>query len=108
MPIDPIMPLVYVQDMGPTAKLVHDAAVRPEAAQAMAKSMAEEMLREQSKQVQKLEENEMASGISDEDGGSGGKGQQQSGNRRRSEEEPDETLSQGYDPFVGKLVNKKV
>ena len=105
MPIDPIMPLVYVQDMGPTAKLAHDAAIRPEVA--MAKAMAEEMLREQTKQVEKPQDTEPSTVIADEDKGSGAQDPQHQGRRQRQKDEED-TPPQNLDPFVGKLINRKV
>jgi len=107
MTIDPILPILAVQDMGPTAKLAHDVAVRPEMAQAMAKDMAEAMLREQSKQVQKLEDTELTNSVTDEDGRNR-QGQQAPGERRRQEEDDEPPQPQLHDPFVGKLVNKKI
>jgi len=107
VPVDSIMPLVAVQDMGPTAKLVHDASVRPEAAQAMSKVIAEEMLREENKQVQKSEPGEQASGINTEDGG-GGRGAMFQGRRQARKDKEDPPPSESKDPFVGKLVNRKI
>ena len=108
MPIDPILPLVYVQDMGPTAKLAHDVAVRPEMAQAIAKEAAEQSLREEAKQVQKTDETELSSTITDHDGHGGGQ-QSAYGERHRPEEDNDEEpLPSLAEPFVGKLVNKKI
>ena len=106
MPVDPIMPLVYVQDMGPAAKLVHDSSVRPDAAQAMAKIMAEEMLREENRQVQKSPPSEKSSDIDTEDGG-GGRGTYQENSQTRKDKE-DDLPSESGDPFVGKLVNRKI
>ena len=107
MPIDPIMPLVYVQDMGPTAKLAHDAAIRPEVAQAMARAMAEEMLREQAKQVEKSQDTEQSTVISDEEKGSGAHDPHFQGRRQRQKDEED-APPQNLAPFVGKLINRKV
>ena len=107
MPVDPIMPLVYVQDMGPTAKLAHDASVRPDAAQAMAKVMAEEMLREENKQVHKSQPGEQSSGINTEDGG-GGRGGMYQERRQAQEQEDENASSESDDPFVGKFVNRKI
>lgn len=106
MPVDPIMPLVYVQDMGPTAKLVHDSSVRPDTAQAMARIMAEEMLREETRQVQKSPPSEQSSDINTEDGG-GGRGTYQE-SRQAREDKDDALPSESGDPFVGKLVNRKI
>ena len=107
MPVDRIMPMVYVQDMGPTAKLVHDASVRPDAAQAMAKAMADEMAREEREQVQKSQPGEQSSGISaDKDGkGRGAMYQEQSQERKDEENDP---APEERDPFVGKLINRKI
>jgi hypothetical protein len=107
MPVDPIMPLTYMQDMGPTAKLVHDASVRPDAAQAMAKIMAEEMLREENKQVQKSQPGEQSTAINGE-GGGGGQGAMHQERRQAQEEKEDAPPSESADPFVGKLVNRKI
>ena len=106
MPIDPIMPLVYVQDMGPTAKLAHDVAARPEMAQAAAKTAAEESAREERQQVQKTEAGDQSGGIN-ADGGGGGGGAFADQNRKERQEE-DESSPEHSDPFVGKLVNRKV
>ena len=108
MSIDPILPILAVQDMGPTAKLAHDVAVRPEMAQAMAKDMAEAMLREQSKQVQRLEDPDLTSSVSTDEDGRNRQEQQAQGERRRQEEDDDPPQPQLNDPFVGKLVNKKI
>ena len=106
MPVDPIMPQVFVQDMGPTARLVHDASVRPDVAQAMAKIMTEETLREENKQIQKSQPNEQSGDINTEDGG-GGRGTYQENNQTREGNE-DALPTDSGDPFVGKLVNRKI
>lgn len=105
MTIEPIMPLVLVQDMGPTAKLAHDASVRPEAAQAMARVMAEELLREESKQVHKPEAGAQSDAIADENARDGA--QQQFSGKRHKRQEEEEPPPAGH-PFIGKLVDKKV
>ena len=107
MSVDPIMPLIYVQDMGPAAKLVHDASVRPDAAQAMTMVMHEQMLRDESKQVQKSQPGDRSFGINTEDGGGGGGGMSQDPRQARKDKE-DPAAPESADPFVGKLVNRKI
>ena len=107
MPVDGILPLVYVQDMGPTAKLAHDASVRPEATQAMAKVLADEMLREEKEQVQKSQPGEQSAAAgTDKDGQ--GRGAMQQEQRQAGQGEDNAPTPEGLDPFVGKLINRKI
>lgn len=107
MSINGTLPIVFVQELGPAARMAHEAAVRPEFAQAMAQQLAEAQLRHESQQIQKPSESEKGTLVSD-DGKGGSPGQQ--GQRRSSKEREKEAESSpsSESPFLGNLVNRKV
>lgn len=112
MSIDPTLPLIAAQQMGPAARVVIDAASHPEIAQNMSRVMTEAVLREQAQQVADVDSSSQSTAISEDAGGN----QQGFVPRRRRkpvpEEEPVEESvvccpsSEG--PFLGNLLNRKV
>ena len=108
MSIDPTIAVLYAQT-GYTARVVHEAATAPQAAVAMAKVMAEEMLRHEQKQVQRTEKGGEARVASD---GGQSPGQMPFGSRRRNRNpQPppeDDAPKPAEDALVGNLLNLKV
>lgn len=108
MSLDPTMAILYAQT-GYTARVAHEAATAPQTAGAMARVMAEELLRQEQRQVQRMEK-----GDEPRVAGEGGQhpGQTPFGSRRRNrrafvpseETAPEATLS----PLVGNFLNLKV
>jgi hypothetical protein len=109
MPIDPVLPLVYVQDMGPTAKAAHDASLRPEIAQLALQNLAEDKLREESRQVQQTERGELSGAIAgDRRGGGAFAGGNHRLRRQGEEKSEDDAADSRLAPHIGKLVNKTI
>lgn len=52
MPIEPIAPLLFIQQMGPAGKIIKDEATRPETSQAIFRQVVTEVLSQQGSQVQ--------------------------------------------------------
>lgn len=111
MSVNATLPLVYAQQQGPAGRLVHDVATQPEAAQAMARTVAEALLRAESEQVQKTTDPELSSSIRDEDQEREESRQQGRYRRKDAPEEPApdmETSPSVEGSFLGNLVNRKV
>lgn len=112
MSIDPTLPLLMAQQMGPNARVVLDVANHPEIAQNMSRVMTAAELREQAQQVADVSDSAQSSAVDDE---TGGKKQQFSSRRRRKalleEEQPEEIATSSPSsegPFLGNLLNRKV
>lgn len=55
MPIEPIAPLLFIQQMGPAGKIVKDVATHPEISQVTFRQVAAEVLSQQGAQVQNID-----------------------------------------------------
>lgn len=108
MSINSSLPIVFVQELGPAARLAHEAAVRPEFAQAVAQQVSDAQLRQEAKQIQKASESEPGTVVSEEgkEGGAGGYSGQQKPSRQPEKESESSPSAEG--PFLGNLVNRKV
>ena len=109
MPIDPTLPLLYAQQMGAGGRLVNEVATHPEAAQATARQMAEAVLRQESQQVQKMNDPELSGAIRDGEGEKGGAGGGRERSRREAgvEEEEPRTSPSSESALLGNLINRK-
>lgn len=108
MSIDPTIAVLYAQT-GYTARVVHEAATAPQTSVAMARVLADEMLRHEQQQVQRTEKGDEARVASD----SGrDPGQMPFGSRRRQRNPkppPEEEQPRGSEgPLIGNLLNLKV
>lgn len=107
-----IIPLLNAQQLGMSA-LAHGAAVMPEMAQATAKELALNLLRQESRQVQKPEKSTDATLVDEEGGGSNGgtagfrAGTRRSGGDAEAGDKQDDAPSSAS-PLVGNLLNVKV
>lgn len=110
MAIDPTLPLMFAQQMGPAARFVNDVATHPEVAQNMSRVMTEAVLKENSRQVATVDGGTQSSAISDESGGN----QQQFVPRRQKQpqeeqdEQPQESRPSCEGPYLGNLLNRKI
>lgn len=110
MAINPALPLMYAQQMGAGGRMVHEVATSPEATQAIARQMAETMFKEQSQQVQRLEDPALSGSIDERERSAKDQTPRQ---RRQQEQAPEETASSettpsSEGPFLGNLVNRKI
>ncbi|MEG1609941.1 MAG: hypothetical protein RR014_05250 [Bilophila sp.] len=111
MSVNATLPLLYVQQQGPTGRLVHDIATHPEASQAMSRHVAEALLRQESEQVQKTADPDLPSSIREEEQEQEESRQQGRNKRKDTPEEPPpnlETSPSVEGPLLGNLVNRKV
>lgn len=111
MSIDPTLPLMFAQHMGPAARLANDLATHPEMAQNMSRVATEAVLKEAAQQVGSVEVGAKSSAVDDETGGN----RQQFVPRRRKKPEPEEIVPEqpksspsSEGPFMGNLLNTKV
>lgn len=106
MSIIPTIPALFAQT-GYTARVAHEAATAPQTAQSMARVMAEELLRQEQKQVPVVDNTDEPR-IADR----GGQENRQTpfGNRRRNRQQhtEDPSPSPAEAPLVGNLLNIKV
>lgn len=107
MSIQAAVPLLFAQQMGPAGRLAHDVATHPEASQNMTRQMTEAMLRQESQQVQKLEDSDASPAIRDERKQRRGS-QEQEQQRRRKEEKEEDTQPLLEAPHLGLLLNCKI
>lgn len=107
MPINPL-PMLYAQQMGAGGRLVNEIATHPEATQAMARQMAEAVLRQESQQVQKLDDPELSAAIRDGEGRGGTARERRQRREEETAEEDRETSPSSEGAFLGNLVNRKV
>ncbi len=107
MSLSPVLPLLYVQELGPAGKQASDIATRPELASAMNKAMADELLKQEAQQVQKIDQSSNGVAITDDEEEKAKQNFSQQHSREKQEDEAEEA-SQSLDPFVGKLINKVV
>ena len=107
MSIEATVPILFAQQMGPAGRLAHNMAIHPEASQNMTSQMTEAMLRQQSQQVQKLEDSDDSPAIRDDQKQRRGSPEQEQ--RRRKEEEKEEDTSPLLEaPHLGLLLNCKI
>lgn len=111
MSIDSTMAFLYAQT-GLAAPLAHSADVAPHAAAAMSRSLAEEMARLESQQVEKTEKKKEGSRVGPD--GRQGQGGGMFGSRRRKRV-PFPGAADGEDdarpsgsPLIGNLLNVKI
>lgn len=109
MSIDPTIAMLYAQT-GYTARVAHDAVTGPQAAVAMSRVLAQEMVKQEQQQVQRMQNTGEARVATDDS--HEGSGQMPFGSRRRNrpprpEPETDEP-SPPDTPLVGNLLNLKV
>ncbi len=98
------IPLLFAQQIA-VAKVASDASHMPEMAQAAAKNVTQEMLRQEAREVQKPEESQGSSGVDDEpkeEGHSNAFLFQQ----KEKKEEPSAPSSDN--PLVGNLLHVKI
>lgn len=107
MSVQATLPLLLMQQMGPTGKLAHDQATHPEAVQSMNSQMAKAMLLQQTRQVQKLEDSDAMPSIRDQEKQRGDSAQQEQ-KRRAHEDEEEEGPPPIEDPLVGIVLNCKI
>lgn len=111
MAINPALPLMYAQQMGAGGRMVHEVATSPEATQAIARQMAETMFKEQSQQVQRMEDPALSGSIHErEHNAKDQTPRQQRRQQEQASEEPasPETTPSSEGPFLGNLVNRKI
>lgn len=111
MSIDPTLPLLVAQQMGPNARMVVDVANHPEIAQTMTRAMTALELHEKAQQVADVSDSAQSSAISDETGGN----RQEFVPRRHrahpaeeTSETPVESSPSSEGPFLGNLLNRKI
>lgn len=98
------IPLLFAQQIT-VAKVASDASHMPEMAQAAAKSMAQEMLRHEAREVQKPEESQGSSGIDDE------QKKESNGNSflfQQKEKKEENNAPSSDNPLLGNLLNVKI
>lgn len=91
------------------SNVAHAEAVHPEVQQAATAQMAQQALKDQNEQVQKIDAQDGSEPISDEDERRRGRGGQRRAQRRAAppaQEEP--VVVSNASPWVGLLVNTKV
>ncbi len=98
-----IIPLLNAQQLSMSG-LAHHAAVRPEAAQAIAGELALALLRQEAQEVQRTEPGSLSDMVSDREGGGGGFAQPHQHRKEPREEEQNPSPK----PLVGNLLNVKV
>lgn len=108
MTVQATVPILFVQQMGPAGRLAHDLATHPEAAQNMSRQMSEALLRQESQQVQKLEESDQTGTIKDEEKRRNDARQQEQRRMAKEQEEPEEPVPSMEAPHLGLLVNRKI
>ncbi len=108
MAIEPTLPLMYAQQMGVGGRLVNELATSPEATQGMARHMAEAMLKEQSQQVQRMEDPDLSATVNDNNQHDQGQQHLSQRQQKADQESVAETSPSSEGPFLGNLVNKKI
>lgn len=109
MSIQASVPLLFAQQMGPAGRLAHDLATHPEASQNMTRQMTEAMLRQESQQVQKLEDSDASPVIRDEQQQRRGSPEQERRRRKEEKEEQEDDASPLVEaPHLGLLLNCKI
>lgn len=110
MSIDPTIAALYAQT-GYTARVAHEAATAPQTSVAMAKIVAEQMLRQEQQQVQGAQKSDEAR-VTDKEGERGRERTPFGSRRRKRAPPPPETGEEPSDqpdaPLVGNLLNLKV
>ena len=110
MAINPALPLMYAQQMGAGGRMVHEVATSPEATQAMSRHMTEALFKEQSQQVQRMEDPDLSASIREKEHNA--KDQTPRHFRRHEADDdetaPPETAPSSEGPFLGNLVNRKI
>lgn len=106
MSVQATVPILFVQQMGPAGRLAHDLATHPEASQTVARQLTEAMLRQETQQVQKLEDSDASAAIRDEEKRQGASQQDRESKRRASEKE--EEVPSLEAPHLGLLLNCKI
>ncbi len=96
--------LLYAQQLS-TAKVATDASLMPEMAQAAAKNLAQEMIRQEAREVQKPVESQNSSSVDDEAKEKGGSGSFLFQHKEKKEEQ---SAPSSDNPLVGNLLNVKI
>ena len=107
MSVQATVPLLFAQQMGPAGRLAHDLATHPEASQNMARQLTEAMLRQESQQVQKLEDSDSSPAIRDEERQRRGSAEQER-QRRKSEDREEDSSPLLEAPHLGLLLKCKI
>ena len=104
MPID--LTTVF-QTMPYVQNVAHAELVQPEAALAASQEMARQLLADQAKQPQRIEQQDAMDSVGDQrERQSPGQRRQQ--RRRRAAPEPEETQASNPSPFAGHIIDRKI
>lgn len=102
-----IIPLLNAQQQG-MAGLAHGAALMPELAQASARQLALQLLRQEAHQVQKPVSGKSSTQVDDGGGNADGETGSPRRERKQRDESPPDEASASAKPLVGNLLNVKV
>jgi hypothetical protein len=102
-----IIPLLNAQQLS-MLWLGHDAAVRPEAAQVMARDLALHLLQQEAKQIEKPGGSNRSVPVGDEGGGSGSHSAELSQREKHEKKTDDDPPSASPEPLVGNLLNIRI
>ena len=102
-----IIPLLNAQQQGMVG-LAHGFALMPELAQASARELALQLLRQEALPVQKPESGKGSAQVDDGDDRPGSSSDTPRRERRRKGESPSDEASPSSSPLVGNLLNVKV
>lgn len=110
MAIDPTLPLMFAQQMGPAARFVNDVATHPESSQNMSRVMTEAVLKENSRQVATVDGGTQSGAIDGETGGNRQQftARQQKHPQEEHDEQPQESRPSCEGPYLGNLLNRKI
>lgn len=111
MPIEPIAPLLFIQQMGPAGNYVKNMATHPETSQNTFRHVAEEALSQQGSQVQGIGDLTLLMSLEDKDSHSEKDPEKmfkEYQGKEPPEEEEQEQTAQTEEAHLGNFVNRKV
>jgi hypothetical protein len=95
------------QTMPYVQNVAHAELVQPEAALAASQEMARQLLADQAKQPQRIEQQDAMESVGDQRERKS-PGQQRQQRRRRAAPEPEETQASNPSPFAGHIIDRKI